>query len=147
MLRRVERFAKKSKKELKGASAAFAKFGKLASAATIGASIAITARTIDNATKMAVEITQLSTVAGVTTTKFQELAFASKKFGVDQNKLSDILKDVNDKLGDYATTGAGPLADFFENIAPKVDITADAFKRLRAMQRFLSRYLETTLQH
>tara|TARA_R110000787_G_scaffold239664_4_gene345953 strand:- start:2318 stop:4117 length:1800 start_codon:yes stop_codon:yes gene_type:complete len=128
--RRVERFAKKSKKELKGASAAFAKFGKLASAATIGASIAITARTIDNATKMAVEITQLSTVAGVTTTKFQELAFASKKFGVDQNKLSDILKDVNDKLGDYATTGAGPLADFFENIAPKVDITADAFKGL-----------------
>jgi hypothetical protein len=96
----------------------------------VGAAFAFTVKAIDNATKMAVELTNISRVAGVSTTRFQELAFASKSFGVNQEKLSDILKDVNDKFGDYYTTGAGPLADFFENIAPKIGITADAFKGL-----------------
>jgi len=128
--RRVERFASKSKKELSGTGKAFAMLGKAAGALSIAAGFAMAGKVIDDATKLAKELTNLSNVAGVSTTRFQELAFASKSFGVDQNKLSDILKDVNDKFGDYYTTGAGPLADFFENIAPKIGITADAFKGL-----------------
>jgi hypothetical protein len=129
-VRRIEKFANKSKKELSSTSKAFAMLGKAAGALSIAAGFAIVGKVIDNATKMAVELTNISRVAGVTTTRFQELAFASKSFGVNQEKLSDILKDVNDKFGDYYTTGAGPLADFFENIAPKIGITADAFKGL-----------------
>jgi hypothetical protein len=48
--------------------------------------------------------------------------------------LADILKDVNDKFGDYIQTGAGPLADFFENIAPKIGVTAEQFKGLSSEQ-------------
>ncbi len=128
--RRVERFASKSKKELSGTGKAFAMLGKAAGALSIAAGFAMAGKVIDDATKLAKELTNLSNVAGVSTTRFQELAFASKSFGVDQSKLSDILKDVNDKFGDYYTTGAGPLADFFENIAPKIGLTADAFKGL-----------------
>jgi hypothetical protein len=128
--RRVEKFANKSKKELSGTGKAFATLGKAAGGLSIAAGFAFAGKLIDDATRMAKELTNLSNVAGVSTTRFQELAFASKSFGVDQNKLSDILKDVNDKFGDYYTTGAGPLADFFENIAPKIGITADAFKGL-----------------
>ena len=54
---------------------------------------------------------------------------------MQQDKLADILKDVNDKFGDYAATGQGPLADFFENIAPKVGLTADAFEDLSSEQK------------
>ena len=128
--RRVEKFANKSKKELSGTGKAFAMLGKAAGALSIAAGFALAGKVIDDATKLAKELTNLSNVAGVSTTRFQELAFASKSFGVDQSKLSDILKDVNDKFGDYYTTGAGPLADFFENIAPKIGLTADAFKGL-----------------
>jgi uncharacterized small protein (DUF1192 family) len=128
--RRVERFAQKSKKGLSSTGAAFSMLGKAAGGLSIAAGFAFAGKLIDDATRMAKELTNLSNVAGVSTTRFQELAFASKSFGVDQNKLSDILKDVNDKFGDYYTTGAGPLADFFENIAPKIGITADAFKGL-----------------
>jgi hypothetical protein len=128
--RRIEKFANKSKKELSGTGKAFAMLGKAAGALSIAAGFALAGKVIDDATKLAKELTNLSNVAGVSTTRFQELAFASKSFGVDQSKLSDILKDVNDKFGDYYTTGAGPLADFFENIAPKIGLTADAFKGL-----------------
>jgi hypothetical protein len=128
--RRIEKFANKSKKELSSTSKAFAMLGKAAGGLSIAAGFAFAGKLIDDATKLAKELTNLSNVAGVSTTRFQELAFASKSFGVDQSKLSDILKDVNDKFGDYYTTGAGPLADFFENIAPKIGITADAFKGL-----------------
>jgi hypothetical protein len=128
--RRVEKFANKSKKELSSTGKAFDMLGASMKGLAVGAAFAFTARAIDSATKMAVELTNISRVAGVSTTRFQELAFASKSFGVNQEKLSDILKDVNDKFGDYYTTGAGPLADFFENIAPKIGITADAFKGL-----------------
>jgi uncharacterized coiled-coil protein SlyX len=89
------------------------------------------ARAIDNATKMALGIDKSFKRCWRNQQRaFKNLAFASKSFGVNQEKFSDILKDVNDKFGDYYTTGAGPLADFFENIAPKIGITADAFKGL-----------------
>jgi lambda family phage tail tape measure protein len=50
--------------------------------------------------------------------------------GIEQEKLADILKDVNDRVGDFLSTGGGPMKDFFENIAPKVGVTADQFRRL-----------------
>ncbi|MZR14222.1 hypothetical protein GQE99_14460 [Maritimibacter sp. DP07] len=77
-----------------------------------------------------IELENLARVAGVTTQKFKVLELTAGQFGIEQDKLADILKDVNDKFGDYFQTGAGPLADFFENIAPKIGITADAFKGL-----------------
>lgn len=82
------------------------------------------------AAAVGVEIRNLSNIAGVGTTEFQRYSAASRSVGIEQEKLADIFKDVNDKFGDYMATGAGPLADFFENIAPQVGVTADQFARL-----------------
>lgn len=76
------------------------------------------------------EIANSAQVAGESFEEFQRQAFAAKSVGIEMEKLGDIFKDVRDRVGDFAATGGGPMADFFENIAPKVGITADAFKGL-----------------
>lgn len=144
--RRVENFARKSQSNLSKTSKAFdglgAVAGKLGVALSAGAVATGFATLIDNATKTARELTNLSRIAGTGVERFQELSFASQSMGISQEKLSDILKDVNDKFGDFAATGAGPLADFFENIAPKVGVTADQFARLSSDQA-LGLYVKT----
>ena len=132
--RRVEKFASKSQKNLsrttKAVNVLSAAAAKIGPAFTLTAAVAGLQQMFRSATETAFEIDKLSKLAGVGTERFQELAFASRSVGVDQEKLADILKDTNDKFGDFFQTGAGPLADFFENIAPKVGITAEAFKGL-----------------
>jgi len=102
---------------------------------------AITAMTV-SAINSASEITNLASVANVSTTDFQKLAVGAKTVGVEQDKLADILKDVNDKVGDFLNTGGGGMADFFEQIAPKVGVTADQFRNLSGSQA-LGLYVST----
>lgn len=97
------------------------------SIAAIGAGVLTLAK---QAAAAGVEIKNLSAIANTNTTTFQRMADAAKTVGIEQEKLADILKDVNDKVGDFLATGGGPMADFFENIAPKVGVTADQFARL-----------------
>lgn len=78
----------------------------------------------------AMEIDKASKLTNTSTDEFQKYAYAAKSVGIEQDKLADILKDVNDKMGDYAQTGGGAMADFFEFIAPKVGVTAEQFKSL-----------------
>jgi hypothetical protein len=87
------------------------------------------------------EVERLSQVSGVGVERFQELAFAADRVGVSQEKLGDIFKDVSDKVGDFIQTGGGGMADFFENIAPQVGVTADQFRKLNgadALQLYVS---------
>ncbi|WP_051910072.1 hypothetical protein [Paenirhodobacter enshiensis] len=90
------------------------------------AMVAMGVAAIDSAT----EIENLSRVANTTPQTFQEWAAGAKSVGIEQDKLGDILKDTNDKVGDFISTGGGELQDFFQNIAPKVGVTADQFRRL-----------------
>jgi lambda family phage tail tape measure protein len=96
---------------------------------------------VTGAAESAKEIANLSRIAGLSTTDFQKLAAGAATVGVEQDKLSDILKDVNDKVGDFMSTGGGALKDFFTNIAPKIGVTADQFKKLNssdALQLYVS---------
>ena len=61
----------------------------------------------------AADLKVLADTAGVSVERFQELKFAASQYGIEGDKVSDTLKDVNDKFGDFNATGAGPLADFF----------------------------------
>jgi len=87
------------------------------------------------------ELTKLSRLSGTSVGQFQEIAFAAKTFGIEQEKLGDILKDTQDKVGDFLATGAGGMADFFENIAPQVGVTAENFRKLNgadALQLYIT---------
>jgi hypothetical protein len=93
------------------------------------------------AQEAAAEIDNLSRIAGVTSSEFQTLTYAALDYGIAQDKVSDILKDVNDKVGDFLSTGAGPMQDFFTNIAPQVGVTAENFAKLSskdALQLYIS---------
>jgi hypothetical protein len=46
--------------------------------------------------------------------RFQRFAAAIRDVGFDAEKAGDILKDMNDRLGDVKLTGAGPLVDVIE---------------------------------
>lgn len=93
----------------------------------------LTALTISTS-KTAAEIKTFAQVANAAPEELQKWAAGSKTVGIEQEKLADILKDVNDRVGDFLTTGGGPMADFFENVAPKIGITADAFRDLSGPQ-------------
>jgi hypothetical protein len=87
------------------------------------------------------QIDQLSRLSATSTANFQAQAYAAQQFGISNEKLADIFKDVQDKVGDFMQNGAGPLADFFKNIAPQVGVTADQFRNLGgpdALQLYVS---------
>lgn len=101
--------------------------------------IVVFAKEAANAAK---QIENLSALSGLGAEQFQRHAFAARNFGVEQEKLSDILKDVNDKMGDFLITGQGPLADFFETVGKDAGLTADAFRGLTSSE-VLQKYVNT----
>ncbi len=110
--------------------------GAMASA-MVAAGAAITAATVRSAN----EITYLAQVSNATPQALQRWTAGAKTVGIEQEKLADILKDVNDRVGDFIQTGGGPMKDFFENIAPRVGVTADQFAQLsgpEALQLYVS---------
>lgn len=116
---------------------------RLAEFATVGAAAAVTGLTalVSVTANSAREIKNLSALAGTTPQQFQRWAFAAQRVGIEQGKLSDILKDVNDRIGDFVQTGGGPMVDFFQNVAPLVGVTAEQFERLsgaEALQLYVS---------
>ena len=131
-----ERGAKRAESSSQRLQKSLRKMATVATAAGAALGVATLA-----AGQTATEIRRLSQVANTAPDVLQRMAVGAKTVGIEQEKLSDILKDVNDRVGDFVTTGGGPMADFFEKIAPKVGITADAFRGLSgadALQLFVS---------
>lgn len=88
------------------------------------------------------EVERQARLANTSAEEFQRMAAAAASVGIQQDKLSDILKDVNDRVGDFLSTGGGEMADFFENVAPKVGVTADMFRDLSGADA-LQLYVDT----
>ncbi|RJL13689.1 hypothetical protein C9E82_13360 [Paracoccus siganidrum] len=124
---------------------AMASIGKNAAAAlakgTAAATVALAGLSV-SAINTAGEIRNLSRVANATPEEFQGWAAGARSVGIEQEKLADILKDVNDRVGDFISTGGGPMKDFFEVVAPKVGVTADQFRKLSGPQA-LQLYVDT----
>lgn len=117
-----ETFATKARAGLNAVGTAL---GAVGVAAAAGLSVLVS-----SGMASAQEIKNLSAVANASASDFQAMAYAARSVGVEQDKLADILKDVNDRIGDFVTTGGGPMADFFERIAPRVGVTVEQFQKL-----------------
>ena len=138
---------KRVKKQVQEAQKAVVKSVKLmassfglATSAIAGTTAALGAMVLQSATAIK-EIENLSRLADTSFNDFVKLAEGARRFGISNEKLADILKDVKDRVGDFLATGGGPMRDFFEKIAPKVGVTAQAFKDLSgkdALQLFFN---------
>ena len=115
------------------ATTALDKLGTVAKYAS-GALVAGFVAAAKGALDYAKEIETLAKISNTTTDEFQYFAAGAKTVGIEQEKLADIFKDVNDKIGDFLQAGSGPMVDFFENIAPAIGVTADEFKNLSGPQ-------------
>lgn len=106
-------------------------------AAGTAALAALTASSV-NAAK---EISQFSALANASTTEFQWMAVGAQQMGIEQEQLASVLKDVNDRVGEFLARGGGEMADFFKEIAPQVGVTAEQFRNLSgpdALQLYFS---------
>lgn len=130
---RASKQMKKLGKDSTDAAADIGKaFGKIAGTAVGGLAVAGTA--VLNWTRQLVdasaELEKFSRLSGTNEQVFQRMAAGAATVGIQQDKLADIFKDTQDKLGDFLSTGGGAMKDFFEQIAPRVNLTADAFRNL-----------------
>ncbi|MGM0927521.1 MAG: hypothetical protein ACQEXC_14035 [Pseudomonadota bacterium] len=129
-----------ARKWRKGVERDIKRVGTAMAALGTAAAGAFTAMVVQT-TNQARELQNLARISDTSTQQFQAMAYGAGRFGIEQDKLADILKDTNDRIGDFIATGGGPMADFFENIAPQVGVTADQFARLsgpEALQLYVS---------
>ena len=87
--------------------------GKAALAGAAIAGAAIAALSIASA-QWARELEIASRRAGETVERMQALAFASNTVGISIEKLGDISKDTNEKIGEFMATGGGGFVDFID---------------------------------
>ncbi|WP_444905098.1 hypothetical protein ACJJIU_10415 [Microbulbifer sp. CnH-101-E] len=119
---RTEKWERTVRRSVSAVSKAFA----AGTVAVAGALAVMTARVVEQSG----EIENLSAVANTSTEEFQRMTYAAQRYGVEQDKVADILKDTSDKVGDFLQNSGGPLKDFFDNIAPQVGVTAEEFRHL-----------------
>ncbi|MGP1608004.1 MAG: hypothetical protein ACTTGU_07665 [Moraxella sp.] len=92
----------------------------------------------------------MARVSNSTAVNMQKYAFAAKAVGIEQEKMGDIFKDTQDKVGDFLTTDGGELKDFFENIAPRIKVTAEEFRTLsgpEALQKYYDSLEKANIGH
>jgi hypothetical protein len=135
---KAERSSAKWKREVQKNMDAAGKAVGAVSAVAVGAM----AVWIKSSINTAAEIQNLAKVANSSSTEFQKFAAGARTVGIENDKLADILKDVNDKVGDFLVTGGGELKEFFESVAPKVGVTAEQFRNLSGPQA-LGLYVDT----
>ncbi|WP_429179233.1 hypothetical protein [Aeromonas salmonicida] len=80
------------------------------------------------------QLEALSKTSGMSIEEMNKQAIAASTFGIEMDKLGDILQDVQDKTGDYLSTGGGALQDYFDVIKGKINRTADDFRGLGSME-------------
>ncbi len=113
------------------------------------ATAAITGLTVQQV-MAANEFSSTAKKANIATVEIQKYVIAAKFAGIEQDKLGDIFKDTQDKIGDFLTTGGGELKDFFEKVAPMIGITAESLRNLsgpEALQKLFTALEKANLGH
>ncbi len=85
------------------------------------------------------EVDKLAKLSNSSVSQFQYYGKGAETVGIQLDKFADQMVNMQDRIGDFQQTGGGPLADFFENIAPRVGVTIQQFQKLsgpEALQLF-----------
>lgn len=86
--------------------------GALAVAAAIAAAGAATLAMVKSSADANRELETMAKLVGITTTEFNALAFATSQYGVSAEQISDISKDVSEKVAEFAAAGTGAFQDY-----------------------------------
>lgn len=84
------------------------------------------------------ELQRMATVTQLSVEQVQAMNYAAEQYNISGDKMADILKDVNDKLGDFNQNEGGEFADFFNNILPKVGLTAEKLQSLSGPEALIA---------
>lgn len=106
-----------------------ASYGAIAATAVAGATTAIIAMA-DTMAKHNAELERFAYLSQTSVAEFQKMAVGAQMMGIEAEKLSDIMKDWNERFGDFLTAGSGPLVDFMEQVAVKTEKGADGAVKL-----------------
>lgn len=110
---------------------ALAATGAIAGLAVGAAALAFTSlatMAIETA-KADAELAILANRANVSAEYFYVLAGAAKAFNIEQEQLSDILADTQEKLGEFSATEGGGAADFFDALKNNTELTEAQIKK------------------
>lgn len=90
---------------------------------------AMTALAIETA-KADVQLGIMAGTANTSLKSFQVLTHAAAGFGIEQEALTAILADTQEKLGEFSATGGGGAADFFEALQNNTKMTDEEIRNL-----------------
>ncbi|EPF5911064.1 hypothetical protein N6A93_002895 [Acinetobacter baumannii] len=106
-----------------------ASYGAIAATAVAGATTAIIAMA-DTMAKHNAKLERFAYLSQTSVAEFQKMAVGAQMMGIEAEKLSDIMKDWNERFGDFLTAGSGPLVDFMEQVAVKTEKGVDGAMKL-----------------
>lgn len=76
------------------------------------------------------ELKIFADVAGVTVREMQLMSGATETVGISTEKFGDIIKDVQDKIGDFVATGGGEFANVVDVLGDKLGYTATELQNM-----------------
>lgn len=127
---RAERQARNSSNNIADsfsvATVAATALGAAVAGISVGGLVAFANQTIQTGS----DIKKFAQLANTTFRDFQYYAKGAETAGISMESFADKMKDMQDRIGDFHQSGGGPLADFFENIAPLVGVTIQQFQKL-----------------
>jgi hypothetical protein len=106
MQRDMDKMQKGANKSFKKTSMSFKNVATAAVAVGVAMGVMIGA-----ASKARLEHEQLAKAAGMTGDQFDNVAFAFSSVGIEAESASDMLRDLNIKIGEAAALGSGPAAE------------------------------------
>ncbi|MAY20317.1 MAG: hypothetical protein CL955_06835 [Erythrobacteraceae bacterium] len=153
-----EKGSDKAQREMRRLERRFQQVGKNFQKVGVGLTASITApilgaaaafvKSADTMARESREIATSAQVAGEGFEEFQRQAFAASSVGIEFEKLGDQFKDVRERVGEFVTTGAGPLQDAFDALNGKVKLTVDELRGLSgkdALQLIVNRMEQAQL--
>jgi hypothetical protein len=126
----------KARNENEKTEASLDKLNKKAKLFGAAAVAAFSAAAVE-AANFAKELSIAANRAGESVEEMQRLAFATKTVGIDLEKLGDIAKDTNEKVGEFIATGGGGFQDFADVMGltkETAQATAREFEQLSGPQ-------------
>lgn len=115
----AEKSSKSLDKSFGGTAKNIAKSAALAAtavAAVVAAAVVGAKKLVDDFAVVGDEIGKTSDNLGLATDELQEFRFAAREAGLSNEELDGAIASLNEKVGEFATTGAGPLKDSLERL-------------------------------